>query len=184
MNIKRILSVIILFVGIFGCECFSPPEEWKILDVEISIHDGEWFATSNGSVAGDSVYLQFRYEEEFVENLFPSGVFINQAFATSCADPGHEGLSDPIENLVITSSVDFNNIKKGEPLNDIILVNGEESIEDWIARSEDWEHLWIESHGLLFMEQPTIAQTHVFTATFTMRSGRMVEGETEPVLWE
>ena len=185
MKFKKITLVLILFSGIIGCDCFTAGSEWNIDSFNVSIFDKNGNLPLNGIIEGDSIKIQIMFEPEFVE--FYSNPFkglMNSALATSCEEPGDNGLKDKIENFFITSNSEFNEIPIGESLNEFIIVNNrKKSIADWISTSDTWMFRYGNFSELVFIEKPEISSTHIFTLKFVLESGNTIEQSTEEIQW-
>lgn len=183
MELKKTILVFIFFTGIIGCECFNGGTEWNISSFEVDISDKLYNEPSNGIIEGDSVRLLTTFEAEFLSFYSnPLNGLMNSAYATTCEEPGDEGLNDKVKGLIITSNSDFNDIPAGESLNELITVN-RQKIKDWIFRSENWSFRSRRMNEFIFLEQPEIGSNHIFTIQFTMESGKILEQDTEAVQW-
>ena len=184
LNFKKLFLVLILFCGIVGCECFNAGTEWNIDSFTVSISDKNDNPPLNGIIEGDSIKLQLMFEAEFVEiNSNPFKGLMSSALATSCEEPGDDGLNDKIANFLISSNAEFNEIPIGESLNDRVVVNGNKSITDWISTSNSWVFRHREFADLIFIEKPERSSNHTFTLRFILESGEIIEQKTDVIQW-
>ncbi len=184
MKVKEAILFLLLFSGLLGCECFDAGTEWNIDGFELSILDKNDNYPFNGMVEGDSVKLTITFAAEFVDLYTnPFRELQYSAFATSCAKPGDDGLNDDIEHFKLYSSADFNSIPAGEPLNELLLVNGRKSIVEWLESSKNWAFRFHNFSELVFTERPEVASTHMFTIQVILRSGETMERSTDEIQW-
>ena len=138
MKFKKLFLFFLLFTGIIGCGCFNAPEEWNIENFEAFVVDKNNQSPVNGIIEGDSLTLEIFFEATFVETFQnPLHGLLNAAWALSCEDPGHLGLEDKVEQFIITSNTEFNEVPIGDPLNEFILTRRNQLISEWISESED-----------------------------------------------
>ncbi|MCC6724264.1 MAG: hypothetical protein IT258_07100 [Saprospiraceae bacterium] len=184
MEFKKVILVLVLFSGILGCECFNAGTEWNIKDFAISIVDNQNLSPVNGVIEGDSAQLIIIFEAEFVEaTTNPLKGLINSAYATSCEEPGDDGLKDEIASFIVTSNSDFNGIEPGGSLNEKLAVYGRKPLEQWISSSASWMFSYDRMVELIFIEKPEASSTHIFTVKIEMESGKIIEQNTDEIQW-
>lgn len=184
MNLKKLALVVILFSGIIGCDCFNGGTEWNINDFSVLALDKNDNLPVNGIIEGDSIRLQITFEAEFLAvNSNPFTGFMSSALATSCPDPGDDGLNDKIKSFSVSSNAPFNAVPAGASLNELIIANRRESIADWLADSDSWSFQFHWFSELTFIEKPEAASKHIFTLKFVLESGKIIEQTTDEIQW-
>lgn len=184
MRFKKYILVLVLFSGILGCECFNAGTEWDIEGFSVSIFDKHGNNPTNGIIEGDSIRILITFEAEFVEfNSKPFRGLMNSAYATSCEEPGDDGLKNEIESFIVTSNSDFNEISAGEPLNELLIANSKKTIIDWISNSHSWMFRYDKFGELMFIEKPEISSSHIFTLKFVLESGEIIKQNTDEIQW-
>jgi len=184
MNIKKLVLVSLLFSGILGCGCFNDGSEWNIESFTVSIFDKNGMQPTDGVIEGDSIVLEVFFEPEYVEfNANPLSGLMSSAIATTCEEPGDDGLNITVNSFLITSNADFNETPAGESLNEFIIVNGNLSLEEWIEISHRWGYQNYGRSGLTFIEKPGDSSSHIFILQFVMESGEIIEQKTEEIQW-
>ena len=183
MKIKKVILFLVLYTGIIGCGCLNGGTEWNIEDFSVRVIDKNANPPLNGIIEGDSLTLLIQFEAEFVEsNSNPLNGLMSSALATTCEEPGDDGLNDKIKNFFLTSTAKFNEIPIGESLTALVSVNGE-SITEWISDSDFWMYNYDSNSGLTFLEKPEASSKHIFTLRFVMESGRTIERSTSEIQW-
>ncbi len=181
------MKKIIIILTIFFSACIRCPDvlpHWNIANFDIRIYDFNYNPPANGLIQGDSLNLIIDYSIVYVESYFSNSFpFVNAAYAWSCDESGREGIKDPIVDVTVTSNADFNQFIAGESLNSIIRTNDGVNIEDWISGSQALDLRFLESNQLIITQKPLIEQVHEFTIRFEFQSGRILESNSEMILW-
>ncbi len=189
--IMKKLFLIFLFSGILGCFCRDIPEHWNMEDFEIEVFEKDERLPSENIIKMDSAFMRIQYTADFVEALpLNSLSLINSAYGFSCPDDGFLGLNDQVISLNFTSNADFNEIKAGESLNNIIFLdrfifsNSITSVDKIIEILNETDPFNSKFVRFVITEKPESNSKHRFKIRFEFKSGKILEKETEEFQWE
>jgi hypothetical protein len=174
---KRIIFLLALFMGVFGCLCPDDVTFWTLDDFDISLANLELETIESDTITGDSLFL-FMNVDATIGASFSFGLS-NTLLALDCyAVPR---LRDGITKVDVFSNNDYNDIPAGESLGSIIHVFSDRSLDDIIRFSDDLvdEDLW----DFLFIERPAFGSSHQFTIRLDFDSGRVLERQSRSIIW-
>lgn len=184
---KTIFLFLVLISGILGMAfncCSETPKYWNISSFEVEFLDNQYAPIpSSGPVTSDSLVLRLHFEPEYLSQQF-FNPFINQAYATSCPDPGELGMKDKLIHINLTSNADFNQFPPGISMAPIIRIQNL-LLEDWVAKEQyNIFHLDLYWDLILFQKPNSNSNKHSFTLSLTFESGRTESLELPPIQWD
>jgi hypothetical protein len=170
-----------------GC-CDDHIPFWNIRGIRFEVYDvaNHMFADSAIYIPADAPYrfilvndLQFvAYNEMSLSDLF-----IQQALAWSCPEPGEDGMKDSIVAIELTSNHPFNGIPAGQSLTDQILIWNTMTVGEFLQFTGSLQPVFGREIDITFTERPVNA-IHKFTIRVELESGKVFSDETAEITWE
>lgn len=183
----RLLLTVFLISGLGGC-CDEHIPYWTISDLSFEVYDetNHVFADSAIYFPATAPYrLIIVNEIEFITSVGPSisDLFIQQALAFQCPDPGEDGMKDSIVSIELTSNHTFNGIPAGQSLNDQIRIENTLTVDEFLQFTGSLHPLFGRAINITFTERP-VNSTHQFTIRLGLESGKTFTARTVEVTWE
>lgn len=173
---RTTLLIFLLATGLFSLSfscCRGIADYWNLTSWQIEISDYNRTALVNDTIQTDTLFLEVLFEKEFLSDHINWGPnpFINSALATTCHAPGELGMEDPLLDLQITSSADFNNYPAGTSLLPMLLIDNYHA-ESWLSHGF-FHASFSSSWSIAFPEKPSAnSNTHDFKIKMIFDSGR------------
>jgi len=179
---KKLLLAFVFATGILGCLCDDVNPFWRINDFQLEFlnDDSEWSTTD--SVTIDSLNFIVDFDFDFVaENTLPN-FFIPTAAATTCPDPGEDGIKDAITAMTLTSNEDYNGTPAGESLDAIITHNGVQGFQDFVDNISIYPA--VDFIGFIVHEKPMGVDSFKLNLQIDFASGNSMSKETGFIFWQ
>jgi len=178
---KKVLLIFVFATGILGCLCKDVQPFWNVTDFQLEFLNDELEWASSDTVTVDSLSFIIDFDIQFIaENSFQS-LFVSTANATSCPDPGEDGMQNAITNMTLTSNEDYNGTLAGESLNPIVSHNGVEGFQEFVSNAANYPA--VDFIGFIVHEKPIGVDSFKFNLQIDFQSGNSLSQETGYIFW-
>ena len=186
-TLYRCLVVAFLTSGLGGC-CDDEMPFWTIRDISFEVYDeaNHMFADSAIYIPAAAPYRIILVSElEFVacNEMSLSDLFIQQALAWSCPEPGEDGMKDSIVDIELTSNNPFNGIPAGQSLIDHIQIWNLLTVHEFLQSTGSLHPLFGREIDITFNERP-VNSINKFAIRVELESGKVFSDETAEITWE
>lgn len=181
---KKTTTILFLFIlSMISCECFKSTQ-WKMTGFSIDVQNTQAQSIVNNEIAGDSLNLICFFAADFAENVpVQTSFLIPTLMATSCTSSGDGGMFDPVVDVQITTDSTFNDIDSGGSINEIILVNGNKTIPEWLMTTENLSFEFHNRTDFLITQKPESSQNYSFKIRMELESGLVFSDSTQVFIW-
>ncbi len=182
---KRLLTILFAsgLLALVSCICKDIKPFWNITDYQIVPLNQDLTQPPTDTIRTLELVLRIDLNVEFLSSWAPH-LPVSNCLATSCEDPGYEGMKDQLTSLTVTSNALFNGKPIGSSLNDIAHFYGQTPVSDWVALLGVREPDLYTPLYLYLTEKPLDNHTHQFTITTTFESGATISQSSPTVVWE
>ena len=179
---KKVLLAFLLTTGILSCLCGDANPFWNVTDFDFEfINDQNEWSTSD-TITQDSMTFIVDFDFEYLSSINMNDLFITAAAATSCPDPGTDGMKDPITNIILTCNEDYNGITAGESLATIVKHNNIEGFQGFTDQVATYPA--VDFFNFTVIEKPSSLDSFKFNLLLEFESGTNLSRETGYIFWQ